>query len=46
MFFTYIVFEAPTVCTKNERKEVVFGVVIFKTNSVHTKGHVTLDTFE
>jgi hypothetical protein len=45
MFFTYIVVEVPTLCTGNEKKEVlqvVFGVVIFKTTSDHTKRQVTL----
>ena len=41
--------EASTVCTEDVWKDVlqvIFCVVIHKTVSIHTKLHVTLDTFE
>jgi len=47
--FTYILVKDPTASMENEQKDVlqvVFCVVIFKTTLVHTKRHITLDTFE
>jgi len=48
MFFYLLVVKASTVCMENRQKDVlqvIFFVVIGKTILVHTKLHVTLDTF-